>query len=208
MTGLKVLLVESQPGSGLADTTRLLEAGHSVVGCFPDRWGDQPRPHPFVCTGVAEGTCPIEDGVDVALVVRPQAQPRPTGLEAGAQCALRAGIPLVERGLEAYDPYEPWVGARVHGDVVLACEEAIDASNDDLRHEIFRRIHPILDDAGLVAHELRFGFDTTGGELRVTISGPAIAEEFEQRMAVRVADAVRATRRHFSKKNFVYEVAA
>lgn len=206
--GLNVLLVESQPGSGLADAARLTEAGHRVFGCFPERWGNQHRQHPFVCTGVSEGSCPIEHGIDVALVVRPHPMPRPSGLEAGALCALRQGIPLVERGTEDADPYQPWLDGRVYGDVVRACEDAIEHHFDGLRTEILWRIEPVLADAGIAAADLRFGFATNDTELHVTITGPAIAEEFEQRLAVRVADAIRAGHRSFTKKNFAYEVAA
>lgn len=208
MSGLNILLVESQPGSGIADAMRLAEAGNHVFSCFPDRWGSEARQHPYMCTGVSEHSCPIEQGIDVALVVRSHATPRPTGTEAGALCALREGLPLVERGTEACDPYQPWLDGRVDDDVNRACEQAIEHHFDGLRSEIAWRIEPVLADAGLASDALSFAFDTVGHELHVTVTGPAIAEEFEQRLAVRVADAIRAGRRSFTKKNFAYEVAA
>jgi hypothetical protein len=208
VSGLNILLVEGQPGSGAADAAQLTEAGNQVFRCFPETWGTDRRRHPFVCTGVSEGSCPLEHGVDVALVVRPHPTARPSGLEAGALCALRQGVPLVERGAETFDPYEPWIDGRVNGDVVRACERAIEHHFDGLRREIAWRIEPVLSDAGIAITDLAFSFDTRARELHVTITGPAIAKQFEQRLAVRVADAIRAGRRSFTKKNFAYEVAA
>jgi hypothetical protein len=132
--------------------------------------------------------------------------PRPSGLEAGALCALRQGVPLVERGREQYDPYEPWLDARVGSDVVRACENAITHSFDEVRREILWRIGPVLADAGLRAEDIAFAFETPGRELRVVMSGPPIAEGLQQRLALRVADALRVGRRSFTKKTFAYEV--
>src|SRR3546814_13181207 len=85
-----------------------------------------------VCSSDLKGlvdpsSCPLEGHIDVALLVRPRIAPRPTAVEDGVTCALRAGVPLVEQGSEVLDPYGPWVALRTHTDAdsVADCEEAI-----------------------------------------------------------------------------------
>jgi hypothetical protein len=63
--------------------------------------------------------CPLAAHADVALLVRDRVAPYPTPLEQGAMCAVRAGVPLVEDGSAALDPYEPWLAARVDSAAVL-----------------------------------------------------------------------------------------
>lgn len=124
---LDVLVIESRPGSGSSDAGRLEAAGHRAHRCYPDvRPGPDPLParDRYLCTGVTKGSCPIDEGVDVALLVRRRVVPRPVAREAGVSCALRAGVPVVEDGPAVLDPFEPWLAGRVAGDVVAACEVA------------------------------------------------------------------------------------
>lgn len=97
--------------------------------------------------------CPPARHTDVALVARPRVAPRPTALEQGATCAIRAGVPLVEAGPAALDPYEPWLADRVDDDVVAACEAASDAALGELRRQILRLAAPILHGAGILASQ-------------------------------------------------------
>lgn len=125
---LDVLLIESSPGVGAADAERLESAGHRVHRCYPDhaaRGGHVPLRERSLCVGVTEGSCPLDRGVDVALLVRHRVATRPLASEAGVSCALRAGVPVVEDGPDLLDPYGPWVTVRVGDrDVVASCEHA------------------------------------------------------------------------------------
>ena len=113
---LDVLLIESSPHVGAASAAELEAAGHRVHRCFPaDSCG-------FPCIGVTDPTaCPIDRGVDVALLVRPRVNPRPTHLERAVSCVIRSQVPLVEYGPSILDPYEPWLAARADGRVAETC---------------------------------------------------------------------------------------
>lgn len=63
-------------------------------------------------------------------------------------CAVRAGVPLVEDGSAALDPYEPWLAARVDSAAVLVA--ACDASLGKRRREILRLCPPTLVAAGIL----------------------------------------------------------
>src|SRR3546814_9180958 len=57
----------------------------------------EPGEPAFPCKGLVDpSSCPLEGHIDVALLVRPRIAPRPTAVEDGVTCALRAGVPLVE----------------------------------------------------------------------------------------------------------------
>jgi hypothetical protein len=120
MTGaLDVLLIESSPHAGAAAAAELKAAGHRVHRCF------RPGACGFPCVGVTHpSACPIDRGIDVALLVRPRVNPRPTQLERAVSCVIRARVPLVEYGPSILDPYESWLAARAEGRVTDACVEA------------------------------------------------------------------------------------
>jgi hypothetical protein len=204
--GRTVLLVKSHPGCGTADAAALTAAGNRVLHCFPDTLAGERRRQRFVCTGVAEGVCPLDAGVDVALVVRPFATTRPSCTEVGATCALRSGVPIAERGPAEFDPYDPWIDARAGGDSVAACERAIERHFDGLRQDVMNRIAPILAGADVRAEDVRVRFDTAAANLQVTISGPPLPHGVEARLAVRAADATRGAPNRFAKQSFCYEV--
>jgi hypothetical protein len=205
---MKVLVIESLAGCADQHVAALEAAGSNATRCFPETWKSGKRINPYVCVGLSEGVCPLDDGVDVALVVRPHGSARLTGREAGATCAFRAGIPVAEDGAEDFDPYEQWIDARVGTNVVAACERAIERHFDGLRSEIRYRIDAVMRDAGLDPSALSFSFDVIGRDLHVTIRGPEVPSEIEQRLAVRAAEAIRAGKRAFSKKNTSYEIVA
>lgn len=188
MTGHNVLVVENVFGQADADAAILARAGNNVFHCFPDTWGRDTGANPFVCIGVTEGTCPLDAGIDVTL--QRQDGSFPSIFTAGALCARRHGIPVA-----TVNP-----GA----DVVEACETAIEHGYDALRTEIGRRIGPLLDEEHLRFDEIALDFETIGPDLRVTVSGPPLAASSKERLAVRITDGVRDTRRQFNKKSVIY----
>lgn len=198
---LNVLLIETNPGVGSTDASRLELAGHRVHRCYHrlDQTAEarQPTETRSLCTGVTDGTCPIDGGIDVALMVRPRLAPRPSGSEGGVSCALRSGIPVVEDGPEVLDPYDPWLAGRVGDDPVAACEEAAEASFSPLRLDIARRIAPVLRAAGIAPDTVAVNFETSGTNLRAMLTGPSCPTAAIGAMAVRVHDAVRAGKRSF-----------
>lgn len=206
---LDVLLIESSPGVGAADADRLESAGHRVHRCYPHHAADGghvPLRERSLCVGVTEGTCPLEGGVDVALLVRDRVATRPLVGEAGVSCALRAGVPVVEDGPDLLDPYRPWVTGRVgDGDVVASCEQAAVDGFMSLREDIARRIRPVCDAADLHAGDVTCRVEADGAQLRIVMGGPAVPRSVEQALAVRVLDAVRAAGRTFGQVDVTYD---
>ena len=92
--GLRVLVLESEPGAADTAIEELRTAGHSVVRCH------EPGAPAFPCNGLVERRqCPMESApVDLALTVRSGAPMHPTPTEDGVSCALRHRVPLVVRG--------------------------------------------------------------------------------------------------------------
>src|SRR3546814_20188340 len=133
---MDVLLIQSRPGAARAAAESLEAAGHRVHLCH------EPGEPAFPCKGLVDpSSCPLEGHIDVALLVRPRIAPRPTAVEDGVTCALRAGVPLVEPGSELLDPSGPWVTLRTHTDdaVVASCAEATQLRHDPLRPALLPR---------------------------------------------------------------------
>ena len=140
-TSLDVLMIESDPGIASGPATDLLEAGHRL------HWCHDSIDHGFRCRGLLEpSTCPLEQHVDVAFVARDGVNPRPTALEAGVRCAIRAHVPIVEQGTEILDPFAPWVTERIMrgDDAVAACERAAANTHGSLEASIRSRISGLL----------------------------------------------------------------
>ena len=189
---LDVLVIESLPGAAAWAAHVLESAGHRVHRCYADRPG-------FPCVGVTSpDLCPIARHVDVALLVRPRVAPRATALEQGAACVIRAGVPLVEQGSAALDPYEPFLAARVDQDPVATCEAANDAALDELRREILRLAGPILFTVGILAGQTVCRIEPQATRLHVTFDLPVrVTHAVKQALAVRVLDAVRRQERTY-----------
>lgn len=209
---LDVLLIESQPGDGETQAEQLSSAGHRVHCCFTTanagkhvESGHVPFRERYLCDGVTKGSCPIESGVDVALLVRGRVATEPTAGEAGASCAIRAGVPLVEAGPQLLDPFAPWLTARCGDDVVTACEDTAERGFDPLRDEIRRRISRVLGADGVDPHEIDVLFDFTPPHLTVRLRGPRVSAAVEQALSVRVLDALRTSRRSFGQVGVAYE---
>jgi hypothetical protein len=195
VTTLDVLVIESHPGAADRTATALTHAGHRIHRCYG------PGERGFPCRGVRDPTlCPLEQGVDVAVLVRPHLASRPTALESGVSCALRARVPLVEKGPEALDPFAPWVRARVAestgagtgADIVDACVEAAETTYGELVDRIRRRTLRTMAVAAARPGPLDCAVERRGRSLHVSLSGPPVGKDVEHALAIRVADAVRA----------------
>lgn len=204
---MSVLVVEQERGCAANDMAELI-ADHDVIyQCYPESWGAAPRAHHEMCVGVTDHACPLELGVDVALVVRGAGGTTATGIEAGAQCALRQGVPLAVHGATAGDPYYGYAAAHVTDSVVGACNEAVQTGFDRLKQRILSGIRQVIADAELTADAFAFRFATYGRNLEVAVVGPPMRPDLQQRLAIRAADAIRDADRSFAKTSVAYEVA-
>jgi hypothetical protein len=190
---LEVLVIESHRGAAAGAVHDLEAAGHHVQRCHDE---DSPG---FPCRGVIDAAqCPLVRHTDVALLVRSRVAPRPTPLEQGATCAIRAGVPLVEAGPEALDPFELWLAARVDDDVVATCEAASGAALGQLRREILRLVAPVLLAAGIAAERAMCRLEPEATRLNVRFDLPvSVSPRVRQALAVRVLDAVRGAGRTY-----------
>jgi hypothetical protein len=209
---LSVLLIESDVRVGDTDACAVEAAGHTVQRCYPaaERGaaaGGSPSDD-ALCTGVTSGTCPLDTGVDVALLVRPQLATKPAWREAGVSCALRAGVPVVEDGPDLLDPYEPWISGRVGGDVVASCETAARGAEGAIVREVVRRTDPVLRGAGIDPASVTCRVVPRWPDVRVVFEGPPVPASLQQALSVRALDAVHATPRRFRGIDVSYETTA
>jgi len=182
---LDILIVESHPGAGAEATDALTAVGHRVHRCF------SPDAETFPCVGIAgEHACPADGPLDVALVVRRGVTPEPTAIEQGVTCAIRAGVPIVEHGSDAADPFASWVTARVADDVVEACEKVgisqilIEVAED--------AIGLLLDDAGIARTAVHCRFGRDGERLVLHLISDVRLDQHQQNvLGVRALEAVK-----------------
>jgi hypothetical protein len=202
---LDILIMESQRGAASVAEEALRAAGHRLHRCH------QADDRGFPCVGVVRpDDCPMDQRIDVALLVRPHVQPRPTPLEDGVSCVLRAGVPLVEDGPDLLDPYDPWVAERIATelDVVAACNRAAERALDPLRADILDRIAILTKTVGVRADRVECRIVPDGVGLRVELCLPRpIDPQVEQALAVRVLDAVRASGKTYGEVNVKVVVA-
>ncbi len=199
MTGLDVLILESRNGAARHHAEALRDAGHRVHLCHDDGSFD------FPCRAITDGeTCPIDQGIDVALVVRRGVNPKPTPGEQGVSCAIRAGIPVVEDGPTVLDPYEPFLTLRVTGDVAGSVERAVTLSDDEIREHLRTGVEPTLSRVGVDPADLGCSFERTGTHLRIELDVPVEAAEVEQALAVRVIDLLRDERQTYDQIDVVF----
>ncbi|MFL6204426.1 MAG: hypothetical protein ACJ739_03675 [Acidimicrobiales bacterium] len=194
---LDVLVVGSDPSATEEAERNLAQHGHRVHRCH------EPGEDPFPCAGMVDpDACPLDQAIDVALLVRRGVHPRPTATEDGVRCAIRAGVPIVEDGSDFYDPFDPWVARRVgpHDDLIAACEAAADRRFDELRTLIRHRIVRLAAAAGTSANEVTSRIEPTGHDLQVDlyVTVPLDAR-MRQAMGVRVLDAVHASGRTYGQ---------
>ena len=204
---LDVLVIESVPAAADEASAALARTGHRLHRCY------ERGERGFPCKGVRDpSSCPLEEGVDVAVLVRPHVAPRPSALETGVSCALRAGIPLVEKGSETFDPFAPWVTARVGDDptdgLVDACGEAAETVFGQLTARIQRRALRAMAVAAGRPGPLACTIERDGRGLHVRLVGPPVGKDIEHALAVRVADAVRAEGRSYSTLDVSYRTTS
>jgi hypothetical protein len=184
---LDVLVTESHAGAAAEAEAILRNAGHRTHRCY------DPESQGFPCKGLLKPDgCPLDHGIDVALLARRRVLPTPSSLENGVICAIRAGIPVAERGPEVLDPFAPWVSARFEdtADVVDACEQAVVEGLEPLRHHILDSVNKTLTAAGAESGALGCTIERQGSRLIVRLSGPAVAERLRQAAAVEAVAAV------------------
>lgn len=199
MTGLDVLILESRRGAARHHAEALREAGHRVHLCHDQGSFD------FPCRAITDGeACPIDGGIDVALVVRRGVNPRPTASEQGVSCAIRAGLPLVEDGPSVLDPYEPFLTLRVTGNVADSIVQAQASDDEQLRTTIRAGVEPTLSRVGVDPDELGCTFQRAGTHLRVELAVPEAARDVDQALAVRVIDLLHDTRRTYDQIDVVF----
>ena len=94
MGAMKLLLIESTPGTATAIAGDLVANGHQVLSCNDEHGGP--------CRGIAHhAECPLDGHVDLAIVAREPGAQR-TLNEMGSVCAARHRVPTVE-----VDPQHP-----------------------------------------------------------------------------------------------------
>jgi hypothetical protein len=118
---VKVLVNESEGGAADWAVELLESQGHEVLRCH--NRGERPLP----CAALRPGhACPLRDpGVDVAVTVRSHPRSRPTLLEDGIACALRARVPVVVAGQTLLNPYEAFGVELVEGQHVAGAVERL-----------------------------------------------------------------------------------
>jgi len=194
---LDVLVVESHPRAADIATAALEAAGHRVHRCHDE------TSRGFPCNGLLDpASCPIDDHIDVALAVRHRVTPKPTPLEDGLRCAIRAGVPIVEDGPEILDPFTPWIAMRLHpgADIVAACAHAAQLALRPLYRNIAARISALVNASAVDPGNVHCHIESDGHHLDVHLDLPVpVARGIEQALAVRVLDAVRDTGRTFGR---------
>jgi hypothetical protein len=194
---LDVLVVGSDRTATEEAISHLEAGGHRVHCCH------EPGEPSFPCVALVDpSACPLQDGVDVALLVRRGVHPRPLCDEDGVRCALREGIPVVEDGSEVLDPFNPWITERVHsaGDISAACQTAADRRFDDLRTLIRQRIAGVAAAAGTSSLDTACLITHAAGDLVIDLYLPVdLSKSQQQALAVRALDAVRASGRTYGQ---------
>ena len=193
---LDVLVVESDLGAA-DDAAAALEAvGHHVHRCY------EVADPGLTCRAVRDpGACPLDSGIDVALLVRGTTDPLPTGREIGVSCAVRAHVPVAAQG-PALDAYEPFLTRRIDGDVADEVVVAADLGDKALREDILDRVRMVLPCASVDTVDCEL--ERVGHRLVVHLLGPRIGNRAEKAAAVRVLDAVWASGRTYGHVDVSY----
>lgn len=125
---MRVLVTETERRIADPAVAAIEAAGHEVVRCH------DPAGQVFPCAGMDQDRhCPIDDGVDVAMVVRTGISATPSIHEDGVRCAIRAAVPVVVAGIPSANPYRRWtLGTADLTDPVPALEAAVNAPHPQL----------------------------------------------------------------------------
>jgi hypothetical protein len=191
-TSMNLLILESHAGAADRAAAQLEAEGHTVHRCHD---GDGQA---FPCVGVTTPHgCPIDQQVDVALLVRRGVGPAPTPLEDGVPCALRSGIPVVEDGTDLLDPYAEYITTRVGVDESLAdaCERAVVEAMEPLEAEVAAALVPFLESNGMQAGDCEVRLEPRGDLLRIHLHAGDLSPTLTGQLSVKAVDTVRAMRR-------------
>ncbi len=191
-TSLNLLILESHAGAADRAAAQLEAEGHTIHRCH------ESDGHAFPCAGVSgDHGCPIEEQVDVALVVRRGVGPAPTPLEDGVSCALRAGIPVVEDGTDLLDPYAEFITTRVGAEesVADACQRAVLEGMRPLEDEVAASLVPFLEANGLREGDCVVRLEPRGELLRIHLRAEGLTPTLTGQLSVKAVDTVRAMRR-------------
>jgi hypothetical protein len=191
---LDVLVIESRRRAGREADDALAAAGHRIHRCYEDDAGE------FPCRGLLDpGSCPLDQGVDVALLVRSRPDPRPTPHESAVTCALRARVPLVEVGDHPLDPYDPWIAARVadrhdHGAIAAACTAVVEERLNEQSLQIVDMLGPLLASLDVTPDQVACRVEYEDDRATISLGLPSHVDDAGRHaLAVRAADALRAT---------------
>jgi hypothetical protein len=194
---LDILVLQSRPHTDDGALDALQAAGHRIHRCHDE------DSRGFPCVGAVDrDACPLDQDLDVALLLRRGVQPEPTPLEAGATCAIRADLPIVELGTDLLDPFAPWVTRRITtaDEAPAACADVALHSRDPLRRAVQDRIAPLLGAAGIDGDAVECRIDGGPSALTVHLQLPEpVGLRLEHALAVRVLDAVRSTGRTYGQ---------
>ena len=194
---LDILVMESLPHTADDAIEALEAAGHRVHRCHDEGSTG------FPCRGAVDRhACPLDRNLDVALLARRGVLPQMTPLEAGATCAIRADLPIVELGTDLLDPFAPWVTRRIANaaEAPAACADVATHSRDPLREAIRGRIAALLGAAGVDADAVECTIVGGPSSLEVHLDLPeAVGLRVEHALAVRVLDAVRSSGRTYGQ---------
>ena len=189
-----MLVIESRRRAGREADEALAAAGHRIHRCYEDGADE------FPCRGLLEpGACPLDHGIDVALLVRSRPDPRPTPHESAVTCVLRAKVPLVEVGDHPLDPYDPWIAARVgdghdHGAIADACAAVVEERIDEQSRRIVDTLGPLLAALEVPPDHVACRIEHQDDRALVSLGLPAHVDDAARHaLAVRAADALRTT---------------
>ena len=188
---LDVLVLESHPHAGDEAVARLEAAGHAVHRCHEAGSSDS-----FPCAGLTDAaTCPLTDGVDVAVDVRGAGAADATAFEDGVGCALRAGVPVVEVGTGGDSPFGAWTFAAAVDDLPAACEVTADARFQALEAAISEQVAHLAGARGVDTSLLSCAVSRRGRGVRIVLSGPRVTPVLQQAFSVLAFGVVRDTTR-------------
>jgi hypothetical protein len=192
-------MLESHPGVANLAVADLTEAGHTVVRCDTE---DRRVP----CRGLAAGgECPLDEHVDVAVIVQENGSNR---VAPGAICAARSRVPVVEvdptddAACFTANPWRPVAAA----DLIDECERA---AHDGSAHAqvVVDRLLSLgvlaFDEVDGPAATIAIAVTRDGGRLHMTIE---LADSVRDREAELVRAATQALR-GFDRRAAVIDVS-
>ena len=116
---LRILVAESHVGAAGPAVNELRRRGHDVVSCAPPPGSSAP------CVGLSpDGSCPLDEPVDVVVDVHTDASARIQMGELPAVCAMRREVPVIAVGPPDMTATITWASRRCTiADAPDACEE-------------------------------------------------------------------------------------